>query len=505
MPISLGPISNIIYTSEANGSFRLGGEAFGQGVSFDGGFASLGMFMSLDAQGYTVGDGVTPEIPGSASLNMAFGGDGIGFDFQYGEVDGSIGTFGGHAYSGTGAFSSEGFMDAGFRFGGYAEELAGEQNYGFFVDRSAVVMGVSGIDYEFLDESVHLEQVQRGNATAVLTELARLRSPATATYTGLGAAADHISFGDRLAVVARVLLQEGFAFTADADAQRTAMERVIDGLLLAGVVQTELEAISAVVAAVSFIDLSQLADQQDVTDGIAVSADVQASMTAAARLVDSVLMAGPVQDMVRFVAVLSDQVALADDIGSTAQLMNLLQEGVSFAMHIEIEDGRYSAYVINTESKGVTQYSNYPFNSFAKLGGRYFGMTPDGIRELEGDTDDGAKIGARFRLAMTNLGTGNHKRMIAAYLGYTSTGELRVKAITVDRSSGKKRADYYRLRSQPAGNPVPGRVKIGQGLLSVYWGFEVEAIDGAAFAIDLLDLHPIMVNIRVHGQGGGTR
>lgn len=396
-------------------------------------------------------------------------------------------------------------MDAGFRFGGYAEELAGSENYGFFVDRMPIMFGVSGIEYEFLDESMHMQQVQRGNTTAVLMELARLQSPSRATYAGLGLVAEHISFGDRLSVVSRVLLEEGFSFTAGAAEQRKAIERVIDGLVLSGAVSTELEAISAVVAGIAFLDLAQLADQVDLSDGIGLGADSSAVVKAAARLVESLMVDAAGDGIVHMVAVVSDSVELEAAAGATAQLVQLLQDGVSFAMHLDIEDGRYSAYVVNTENKGVTQYAHYPFNSFAKLGGRYFGMTPDGLRQLDGDTDDGAAIGARFRLAMTNLGTGNHKRMLAAYLGYTSNGQLRIKTITVDRDSGRKRADYYRLLAQPATDPVPGRIKIGQGLLSVYWGFEVEAIDGAAFAIDLLDLHPIMVNIRTHGQGGGKR
>ena len=36
-------------------------------------------------------------------------------------------------------------------------------------------------------------------------------------------------------------------------------------------------------------------------------------------------------------------------------------------------------------------------------------------------------------------------------------------------------------------------------------GLWVEAIDGAAFAIDLIDMQPIVVEQRIQGQNGGNR
>ena len=104
---------------------------------------------------------------------------------------------------------------------------------------------------------------------------------------------------------------------------------------------------------------------------------------------------------------------------------------------------------------------------------------------------------------LVELSPGQLKRMVAAYLGYSSTGDLRLKTITI-QPDGVKRADHYRLLAQP-GAPREARIKVGQGLRSVYWGFEVEAIGGAAFAIDLIELQPIVVEQRIQGQGGGKR
>lgn len=230
---------------------------------------------------------------------------------------------------------------------------------------------------------------------------------------------------------------------------------------------------------------------------------VPALLQPGAQLVEELLLAADAGPAVVFGAVVRDGFDIGAGAAAILQAIEALREGVNFALHLSLDDGRYTAYVINTESKGTTQYQNYPFNSFARIGGRYFGMTPDGIRELDGPDDDGSPIAARFRLAMSRMGTGHLKRMVGAYLGYSSTGELRLKTITI-QPDGVKRADHYRLLAQP-GAPREARVKVGQGLRSVYWGFEVEAIDGAAFAIDIIDMQPIVVEQRIQGQNGGNR
>lgn len=502
MTISLGPITFTTITGNASGGFRFGGAALGEGIDFDAGAADLRLFLRMEATGSGTSSGGTPEVPGTARGVLFLSMSGEGSLGLFGEADMAPMRLGMTAYNGDGATTVEGFMTAGLKLGMYAEQEEG--SYGFLVDRRPIVTGLSGIEFLFLDAGLDLAHSQITRPTYGLAARIGLQSPARGSIAALTTITDRMEFGDALLVVLRELLAEGFALDGDVTQQFTAIQQVADALVLAEVVSTQLEAINLLVAAIAFGDIARWMDVAELTEGFDMGDAVAQSVKLAALLVEQILMDGAPEALVKFVAVLGDGMVLDGSAGSVATLIEALQEGVNFALHLDIDDGHYSAYVINTESKGLTQYAHYPFNSFAALGDRYFGMTPDGIRELEGGTDAGSPIAGRFRLAMTNLGTGHMKRMLAAYLGYTSTGALRLKTITVG-ADRVKRADYYKLLPQPSDETIEARIKIGQGLRSVYWGFEVEAIDGAEFMIDVLNLLPIVVEGMIQGQGGGKR
>lgn len=318
----------------------------------------------------------------------------------------------------------------------------------------------------------------------------------------------HLAVGDLAAIVHRALVQEGFALAATPAAQFTAMTIVADALRLSGVASNRVEAYQLVTVGIAFAALADSWLKLDAHDTVALQGAVADALQAAQRVVDGILAGATPTNSVLFGVVVSEAIAASAEAGNHLEAHEAIRDGVALALRLNVEGDERIAYVINTESKATTRFTQWPFNSYAQLGAtkHYYGMTPDGIRRIfDGEaTDDGAAIGARIRLSMTNLGTGRLKRMQAAYLGYTATGELRLKAVVV-AEDGKKAAYTYRLRAQGAEAMRPARIGIGQGLKSVYWGFELEAIDGAAFEIDLLDLLPLVLDGRVDGEGGGRR
>ena len=392
--------------------------------------------------------------------------------------------------------------DGTFSFGIQSEELdmfTADGTFYFFGGSPPVPPG----PVEELDEGLLIGALLSDLPKYGLREGLRLASSGVSHFDGLVRVMDSIELGDALAVILRALLAEGFKFGGTTAANYRAMMAVTDGLRLAGVASSQLEALNVIAVTFAFAELLRAREIEGLTDDLELGDALANAVQMGARLVEGLLVAAPVTPAVVFGAVVREGFKLGSAGTAILTAIELLREGVNFALHLNLDDGQYVAVVINTESKGTTEYQNYPFNSFARLGGRYYGMTPDGIRELEGPDDAGSPIAARFRLAMSRLGVGNLKRMVAAYLGYSSTGDLRLKTITI-QPDGVKRADHYRLLAQP-GAPREARVKIGQGLRSVYWGFEVEAIDGAAFAIDLIDMQPIVVEQRIQGQNGGNR
>ena len=67
----------------------------------------------------------------------------------------------------------------------------------------------------------------------------------------------------------------------------------------------------------------------------------------------------------------------------------LLDEVVITALYIS-PAGTTTTWVVNTRTNAVTEYANYNFRSFAQMGNRYIAAGPEGLYELDGDTDDGA-------------------------------------------------------------------------------------------------------------------
>lgn len=509
MPIVFEQLTESLVEGHANGALRYGARALGLGIEF--GIAGGGLSYSGDGELFQEDSGITPEEPPGAAGAIAYGGEVVGFIYEAGDglLDGRYG-YGGVARG----IDMLGGARGGMRYSGRAFDVAPIVAYGLFVEPDPIMVAYGGVTYESVSAGFGLGEATVGTEFAGALDRIRAAASPGSQLESLSTLAEDIEFGDALRIVFRELLAEGFSFEASAQDQFIAIQRMIEALRLSGLVSSKLEAQNAVTAAIALGALLDAWFSESVTDGIAMGDTLEATVAFAVNLVEGVLAGAELQEQVTLGVLLSDGITLTSGASASVQAIEALREGVNFVLRLNIDDGQYIAYSINTEAKGVSQYRNYPFNSFARLpdggGWRYFGMTSEGVHELEGNTDAGSPIAGSFRLAMTNLGSMNMKRMRAAYIAYTSNGELRLKTITVgvDRQhgmTGRKQANYYRLRAQPAEAAQQARIAIGQGLRSVYWGFEVEAIDGAEFYIDLLALHPIVIDGMLQGEGGGKR
>jgi hypothetical protein len=76
----------------------------------------------------------------------------------------------------------------------------------------------------------------------------------------------------------------------------------------------------------------------------------------------------------------------------------------------------FAAFTVNMRNKGITDYTNYDFNSFAVIGGKLYGATKSGIHPIEGDDDNGAEINASFKTGRIDLHSGNVRRLVDAWI-----------------------------------------------------------------------------------------
>jgi len=165
-------------------------------------------------------------------------------------------------------------------------------------------------------------------------------------------------------------------------------------------------------------------------------------------------------------------------LGSRGSLLNDLVEA-------------FTAWLLNTEGGGVSNYTNYDFHSLVELNGAYYGMSDEGIFLLEGDDDDGSAIGATLTFGVTDLDAEQVTRLGTVVVDLRAGGDLQLH-VTID---GEDDVHSYQVSPSQAGlHPVP--VPTGRQLESLHWQFSLTNVQGADFDINALTFKPHGVNRR---------
>jgi hypothetical protein len=156
--------------------------------------------------------------------------------------------------------------------------------------------------------------------------------------------------------------------------------------------------------------------------------------------------------------------------------------------------GGSMALVMHTERQALTQYTNYPFNSFAAFNGVFLGASDAGVFTLSGSTDNGAPIQSAARVGITDFGTSHLKRVERVYIGMRASGRMLLRVITDERWT----RDY--AIAAPSDPGLHGaHVKLGRGLEARYWQFEIRNRDGSDFSLDIVEPKLIKLPRRVGG------
>lgn len=183
----------------------------------------------------------------------------------------------------------------------------------------------------------------------------------------------------------------------------------------------------------------------------------------------------------------TDEGITADVIDTaTATLRIAVEEGVGFYLKVKVGDDVFEGWVLNAETAGFSEYTNFPFNSFASVQGRIFAASEDGVFELDGADDDGTQIDARVRTGLLDLGTHYIKDVKAVHIGFTSDDRMVLKVTAMNR--GTKEEHWYEMKPSDSASMRDGRVTVQRGLRSRYWQFELVNANGADFDIDELDI-----------------
>lgn len=341
--------------------------------------------------------------------------------------------------------------------------------------------------------------------TALMHVNLALAAKPRARWRGTRHLQSRAAFGDTLGLILRELLTTTVALGERNHIAAIAVEQMIDALLLGEAVDTELDAVMLIAEAVALGATLNPIRIGSLVSGLVLGASVAETLTATVRWLDELRLQAVLRPSVLRLVVLSDRVKLATAMSERAEAYLVLRDRLSAMVRVHLDSGEYVAWVMNTQSKAVSRYTNYPFNSFLPLAGTVYGATDAGLYRLGGDTDAGEPIHARIRQGMSAFGSQLKKAFPSMYLGYTASGDLRLSVVAADPRTGERSAHAYRLRARAADSVREGRVKVGAGLQSVYFDYVIENIDGADFGLDVIEFLPLRVDRRVRGNSSGRR
>lgn len=289
------------------------------------------------------------------------------------------------------------------------------------------------------------------------------------------------------------IVHDAFQTTATPTVAVETLSRVLERLSAGATPLGQVSTALAVHDAISFLEDASAALFGDDLNQATFTASLDETRRVADEFFAEVLLALSAETTRRVVFATVDTAAFSSAVDEQQRVAALVREGVLVGGLVALTDDTYT-FAINTKSSGLSEYTNFPFNSFAGFGQTYLAAADDGLYELAGDTDDGANIAAAIRTGLLDFGSSLSKRMPRAYLGYTSTGNLVLKVVHSDQ--GVLREDWYELTTTQ-GAPDTRRFKLGRGPKARYWQFELVNANGADFDVDTLRLYPLILERRI--------
>jgi hypothetical protein len=348
-----------------------------------------------------------------------------------------------------------------------------------------------------VDETLDLESPAQAITVVARRIVERLIgvSSTTAQMTLTGSLVDSLTALSRIWITADVQVDESAALTTENLLTSVANRLVNEVIALTTQPTFTVELAIAITEAWAALDVLQYVQAMTAEETITLASD----LTAAIRAQFQTTEAFALDDGVSFSLVILAPESLILDSTSTPTVSMLLQatETLAFVGHLPLEEGDYSAWVMNAETTGTTSYSNFPFNSLVDHNGVTYGLTDTGLYRLEGATDDGADIMTTLRTGDMDFGSSREKNVPRAYLYVLTNGDLVLKTISTTHGARTERNYALTARTTDAGDDETlRRVPLARGLRGTWWSFELHNVDGAAVEFKGAEVLPVVLSRR---------
>ncbi|MBF0339455.1 MAG: hypothetical protein HQL95_00650 [Magnetococcales bacterium] len=303
-----------------------------------------------------------------------------------------------------------------------------------------------------------------------------------------------MSSSEAVRVAMYAFSQDAATWTSSCDEIRLKALLVAESLVLSGAVGSLLHARIIVAAALTLQDatIGHRGFHDQAIENIVLSEALLRLWVHHATALDTMLLADSVAKTARLQIALQDEFRFQDTVSPGAVFKELMADGVKiFLTFSHDDDAVYSGFVLNTKNLAVSEYANFRFNSITTWNGLVCMANSSGIFFMsDNNDDDGLKIQSMIRTGLMDFGSDHLKRIQEAFIGIRGNGQMILKTIT-----GDAKENWYDLRVLRS-NPGKNRIKLGRGVSSLFWQFELQNTGGETFEMKELTLYPVALSRR---------
>lgn len=192
-------------------------------------------------------------------------------------------------------------------------------------------------------------------------------------------------------------------------------------------------------------------------------------------------------------ALMRSGIGVGTQMALQATMTAIMRSIISVGGTLVLPGQNGDTWVYNLESNGTSSYTNYEFNSFAKIGEQYFGANASGLFLLEGDTDAGTGIEAAISYGKRDFGTSMMKTVSEIFVGASSDCKLLLKVVADGR-------EYFYKSNNWSEHLMQQRFKLAKGVKSNFITFEFFNINGGDFDLESVEFELLTLSRRLHGN-----
>lgn len=297
---------------------------------------------------------------------------------------------------------------------------------------------------------------------------------------------DAIAVRDLMGVIYPLVVEEGIEVAETVEDLLRKFVLVRDKAELLGAVATSAQ-LSATIAASIVIQDIVLYNRyvNSLEDDVEVAETVVDTVTRLTSILEAMSVDDEASNYVSLFVVSEDDLEVSEDVDTVANLQVSLSDQAVFLVTYDNGDTVYQGYAYFPETTGITEYTNYSFNSSAFFNQKYLLANESGLYLSGGGLDEEAYIVSKITTAALDLETSNLKQVPKVYLGISNDASL-ILTVKVD---GKHEARYKLDLSSE--NLETQMINIGKGLVGRYWQFSLETQNSSSLNLDDIELYPL--------------